>query len=68
MRICKQGKELQMFRKNYDIAVCGAGVAGVAAALACARRGMKTALNVELTQMNGGVSVSAKVGMFGPGI
>ena len=27
--------------------------------------GMKTALNVELTQMNGGVSVSAKVGMFG---
>ena len=27
--------------------------------------GMKTALNVELTQMHGGISVSAKVGMFG---
>lgn len=27
--------------------------------------GMKTALNVELTRMQGGVSISAKIGMFG---
>ena len=65
MRICKQGKELQMFRKNYDIAVCGAGVAGVAAALACARRGMKTAL-IEKTTQPGGLATGGLVLVYLP--
>lgn len=32
------------FTKRYDVVVAGGGVAGVAAALAAARRGAKTAL------------------------
>ena len=33
-----------MNSKKYDVVVCGAGAAGVAAAIAAARQGMKTAL------------------------
>ena len=41
-----------MKEMNYDIAVCGGGIAGVAAALASARRGMKTVL-IEKTILPG---------------
>ena len=44
-----------MFRKNYDIAVCGGGIAGVAAAVAAARRGCKTVL-IEKTLQPGGLA------------
>ena len=33
-----------VFQRKYDVAVVGAGVAGVAAAVAAARRGRKVAL------------------------
>ena len=44
-----------IFEKTYDVVVAGAGVAGVAAALECARSGLKTAL-VEKTVTGGRVS------------
>ena len=54
-----------MFRKEYDAAVCGGGVAGVAAALAAARRGMKTAL-IEKTILPGGLATSGLVLVYLP--
>ena len=54
-----------MFRKDYDAAVCGGGVAGVAAALAAARRGMKTAL-IEKTILPGGLATSGLVLVYLP--
>ena len=54
-----------MFRKEYDTAVCGGGVAGVAAALAAARRGMKTAL-IEKTILPGGLATSGLVLVYLP--
>ena len=54
-----------MFRKEYDVAVCGGGVAGVAAALAAARRGMKTAL-IEKTILPGGLATSGLVLVYLP--
>ncbi len=44
----------------YDVVVCGGGPAGCAAALAAARRGMKTAL-IEAQGQLGGVGVSGQV-------
>ena len=54
-----------MFRKDYDAAVCGGGVAGVAAALAAARRGMKTVL-IEKTILPGGLATSGLVLVYLP--
>ena len=51
--------------KHYDIAVCGGGIAGVAAALAAARRGMKTAL-IEKTILPGGLATSGLVLVYLP--
>ncbi len=48
------------FSVEYDVVVVGAGVAGVAAALASARRGLKTCL-VEKTIMNGGLATIGSV-------
>jgi len=48
------------FSAEYDVVVAGAGVAGVAAALASARRGLKTCL-VEKTIMNGGLATIGSV-------
>jgi len=39
---------------HYDVVVCGAGVAGVAAAIAAARKGAKTAV-IEKQCLLGGV-------------
>ena len=44
------------FEKTFDVIVAGAGVAGVAAALECARAGLHTAL-VEKTVFVGGLSL-----------
>ena len=48
------------FSVDYDVVVAGAGMAGVAAALASARAGKKTAL-VEKTIMNGGLATIGSV-------
>ena len=54
-----------MLRKEYDAAVCGGGVAGVAAALASARRGMNTVL-IEKTILPGGLATSGLVLVYLP--
>ena len=45
------------YRKQYDVVVAGAGVAGVAAALAAARHGKKVAL-LEKQCVIGGLATS----------
>jgi len=54
-----------MFRKKYDVIVCGAGAAGSAAALAAARFGAHTAL-VEKQFIPGGLATSGLVNVFLP--
>ncbi|MDF1516077.1 MAG: FAD-dependent oxidoreductase, partial [Anaerolineae bacterium] len=54
-----------MFTKEYDVIVAGAGVAGAAAALECARNGLKTAL-IEKTVMVGGLATSGLVNIYLP--
>ncbi|MBQ6473750.1 MAG: FAD-dependent oxidoreductase [Victivallales bacterium] len=51
--------------KKYDLIVCGGGIAGCAAALAAARRGVKTAL-VEKTIWPGGLATSGLVLVYLP--
>jgi hypothetical protein len=53
------------FQRDYDVVVAGAGVAGVAAALACARAGLNTAL-VEKTVMTGGLATTGLINMYLP--
>jgi len=50
----------EQFTAEFDVVVTGAGMAGVAAALASARRGLKTAL-VEKTVFNGGLATIGSV-------
>ena len=54
-----------MFEKRYDVVVAGAGVAGVAAALECARNGLKIAI-VEKTIMLGGLATAGLVNIYLP--
>ncbi len=54
-----------IFEKTYDVVVAGAGVAGVAAALECARGGLKTAL-VEKTVLVGGLATTGLVNIYLP--
>lgn len=51
--------------KHYDVAVCGGGVAGCAAALAAARRGFHTLL-LEKTVFPGGLATSGVVLVYLP--
>ncbi len=53
------------FERHYDVAVVGAGVAGVAAALQCARSGLRTAL-VEKTVLLGGLATTGLVNIYLP--
>jgi 2-polyprenyl-6-methoxyphenol hydroxylase-like FAD-dependent oxidoreductase len=53
------------FEREYDVVVCGAGVAGIAAALQAARRGCKTAL-VEKTILPGGLATSGIIFLYLP--
>lgn len=54
-----------MFTVKYDIAICGGGIAGCAAALAAARRGVKTVL-LEKTIMPGGLATGGLVLVYLP--
>ncbi|MFA6101137.1 MAG: FAD-dependent oxidoreductase [Victivallaceae bacterium] len=54
-----------MFEKSYDVAVCGGGVAGAAAAIAAARRGQKTAL-IEKTIFTGGLATTGIIFIYLP--
>ncbi|MBR4884324.1 MAG: FAD-dependent oxidoreductase [Lentisphaeria bacterium] len=51
--------------RHYDVAVCGGGIAGVAAALASARRGKKTAL-IEKQCVLGGLATSGLIYIYLP--
>ena len=54
-----------MRKGSFDVLIAGAGVAGVAAALECARSGMKTAL-VEKTILPGGLATSGLIYAYLP--
>ncbi len=53
------------FETSYDVAVCGGGLAGVSAALASARRGLKTCL-IEKTVFSGGLATTGNVLIYLP--
>ncbi len=53
------------FKKQYDIVVGGAGVAGIAAAVESARAGAKVAL-IEKTILPGGLATSGLINIFLP--
>jgi len=52
-------------QKRYEVVVVGGGVAGVAAALQCARSGLRTAI-VEKTVLWGGLATSGLVPIYMP--
>ncbi len=54
-----------MFERHYDVVVAGGGVAGIAAAIAAGRRGMKTAL-LEKTVLPGGLATTGLVYIYLP--
>lgn len=53
------------FQHAYDVLVAGAGVAGIAAALECARAGLSTAL-VEKTVLVGGLATTGLINIYLP--
>ena len=53
------------FQKSCDIAIAGAGIAGVAAALAAARRGHKVIL-IEKQTLIGGLATSGLIYIYLP--
>ena len=50
---------------KYDVVVTGAGIAGIAAAVAAARKGMKTAL-IEKQTLIGGLATSGLILVYLP--
>lgn len=54
-----------MKEMNYDVVVCGAGVAGVAAAVAAARKGARTVL-IEKQCLLGGLATSGLIYIYLP--
>jgi hypothetical protein len=54
-----------VFEREYDVLIGGGGVAGVAAAVQCARAGLKTAL-VEKTILVGGLATAGLVNWYVP--
>lgn len=53
------------FERDFDVVVAGGGVAGIAAALQCARDGVRTVL-VEKTILPGGLATSGLVNVYLP--
>ena len=54
-----------MFERHFDIVVAGGGVAGIAAAVAAGRRGMKTVL-LEKTVLPGGLATAGLIYIYLP--
>ena len=57
-------KKLQV-KKEYDVIVCGGGVAGVAAAVTTAKNGLSTLL-IEKSNMLGGLGTLGLINLFVP--
>ena len=53
------------FHCQYDVAIAGAGIAGIAAAIAAARQGKKVAL-IEKQTLIGGLATSGIVYIYLP--
>ena len=53
------------FEQDFDVLIAGAGVAGIAAALECARAGLHTAL-VEKTVLVGGLATTGLINIYLP--
>lgn len=64
MEYIKYEKKLPV-KKNYDVIVCGGGVAGVAAAVAAAKNGLST-LILEKSNILGGLGTLGLVNLFVP--
>ena len=60
-----KSKSRMDFSTAYDVVVCGGGIAGVAAALSSARRGLKTCL-IEKTVFPGGLATTGNVLIYLP--
>jgi hypothetical protein len=58
-------KNCSGFKKKFDIAVCGGGIAGISAAVTAAEAGMKTVL-IEKSFTPGGLAVSGFINVFLP--
>ena len=56
---------MKLVTKKYDVAVCGAGIAGIAAAIAAARRGMRVVL-IEKQCIIGGLATSGLINIYLP--
>ena len=54
-----------MKTKEYDVVVCGAGIAGIAAAIAAARQGAKTVV-LEKQCLLGGLATSGLIYIYLP--
>ena len=52
-------------KKEYDVIVCGGGVAGVAAAVTAAKRGFSTLL-LEKSNILGGLATLGQINLFVP--
>ena len=52
-------------KKEYDVIVCGGGVAGVAAAVTAAKRGFSTLL-LEKSNILGGLATLGRINLFVP--
>lgn len=63
-KIIEREKELSVYGE-YDVAVCGGGIAGIAAALSAARSGAKTVL-IENSYLLGGLATSGLVAIYLP--
>lgn len=63
-KIIEREKELSVYGE-YDVAVCGGGIAGIAAALSAARSGAKTVL-IENSYLLGGLATSGLVTIYLP--
>ena len=63
-KIIEKQRDLEIYG-NYDVVVCGGGIAGISAALAAARTGAKTLL-IENSYLLGGLATSGLVAIYLP--
>ena len=63
-KIIEKQRDLEIYG-NYDVVVCGGGIAGISAAVAAARTGAKTLL-IENSYLLGGLATSGLVAIYLP--